>query len=149
MYETCTDKVQYLLEERVRDLYSGDYADNGDIPWKVGQKPETYRDLLNLTRPHKAVHNKLGWGWMHEIKESGTIHLLDSDFVDCDTLREFAETFYRCSGFTIDWDAFDALEKPDYWSLGLNVDRLVHNMWIKVYGGHTRQGHVNWVKHMA
>jgi hypothetical protein len=54
-YTDWLSHLQYLLEERVRDLYSGDYEGRGSRPWKVGQKPEKY-------------HNIFGWGWMHGIK---------------------------------------------------------------------------------
>jgi hypothetical protein len=134
-YTDWLSHLQYLLEERVRDLYSGDYEGRGTRSWKVGQKPEKY-------------HNIFGWGWMHGIKERGTIHLIDSDFIDPDTLREFAETFYRWSKFTVSGRALYALADPDYWGFGFDVDSLVTHMELYARA-RSRTAYVENVKNQA
>jgi hypothetical protein len=69
------------------------------------------------------------------------VHILNQNLMGKDTLRELAETCYRCSNFSFDCDPLGATYRisrllftdPDMWGCGVDVASTVRNLEFRVY----------------
>ena len=73
--------------------------------------------------------------WRRTFTSCGMSHILDREFMGQDTLRELAETYYRCSTFAFDCDSMKTADIsrvlftfPDRWDCDVDHANTVRNL---------------------